>query len=160
MEIAVVGSGYVGLVAAACFAEIGHNVICIDNDVRKIAALQQGQTIIHEEYLPLLLDKHNGHGLHFTTSLREGVSRSRIVFVAVGTPPCDTGEADVSLLETVCREIAREMDGFKLVVVKSTVPVGTSTWIERILQRNGASPKNFQIATNPEFLREGTAVTD
>ncbi len=160
MEIAIVGSGYVGLVAAACFAEIGHNVVCVDNDPKKITALQHNQTVIHEEFLPLLLEKHNGKTLRFTTSLREAVHQASIVFVAVGTPPCETGEADVSLLETVCREIAQEMNGFKLVVIKSTVPVGTNTWIWRILERNGVSPTDFRIAANPEFLREGVAVTD
>jgi UDPglucose 6-dehydrogenase len=110
--------------------------------------------------LPVLIEKHNGKRLRFTTSLQDGVNSAAIVFVAVGTPPCETGEADVSLLESVCREIARVMSGFKLVVVKSTVPVGTSTWMSRVLQQHGVNPKCFQIASNPEFLREGTAVTD
>lgn len=160
MDIAVVGSGYVGLVAAACFAEIGHTVVCVDNDPKKIAALQRGQTLIHEEYLPLLLERHNRQRLRFTTSLREAVNSADILFVAVGTPSCERGEADISLLEDVCREMAPEIEAFRLIVVKSTVPVGTCSWISRLLQEGGADPRDFQVAANPEFLREGTAVTD
>ena len=160
MRIAVVGSGYVGLVAAACFAEIGHQVFCIDNDGAKVAALQRGETIIHEEFLPELIARHKGERLQFTTSLSEGLNGASIVFIAVGTPPCANGEADVSVLDSVCSEIARSVDGFKLVVVKSTVPVGTNKRIARVLQRYGAHPSCFRVASNPEFLREGTAVAD
>ncbi len=160
MRIAIVGSGYVGLVAAACFAEIGHQVVCIDNDKAKVAALQRGETVIHEEFLPELIARHEGERLRFTSSLTEGLKDSAIVFIAVGTPPCETGEADVSVLDSVCGEIARSMDGFKLIVVKSTVPAGTNRWICRVLQRNGADPSCFRVASNPEFLREGTAVVD
>src|SRR5579884_3579476 len=140
MRIAIVGSGYVGLVAAACFAEIGHQVVCVDNDESKVAALQRGETIIHEEFLPELIGRHKGGRLQFTTSLPDGLKDSAIVFIAVGTPPCENGEADVSVLDSVCCEIARSVDGFKLVVVKSTVPVGTNKWIARVLQRYGAHP--------------------
>jgi UDPglucose 6-dehydrogenase len=160
MRISIVGSGYVGLVAAACFAEIGHDVICIDNDAAKVKALQHGDSVIHEEFLPELIARHQGERLRFTTSLGDSLEDSSMVFIAVGTPPCETGEADVSVLESVCREIARSIDGFKLVVVKSTVPVGTHRWIARVLQRNGADPTCFRVASNPEFLREGTAVAD
>jgi UDPglucose 6-dehydrogenase len=160
MRIAIVGSGYVGLVAAACFAEIGHQVVCVDNDEAKVAALERGEVIIHEEFLPELIARHRGQHLQFTTSLVEGLKNSEIVFIAVGTPPRENGEADLSVLDSVCREIARSVDGFKLVVVKSTVPVGTNKWIARLLQRYGAHPSCFRVASNPEFLREGTAVTD
>ncbi len=160
MRIAVVGSGYVGLVAAACFAEIGHRVVCVDNDETKVAALQRGETIIHEEFLPELIARHQGERLTFTTSLSDGLSHAAMVFVAVGTPACENGEADVSVLDSVCREIARSVDGFKLVVIKSTVPVGTNKWIARVLQLYGAHSSCFRVASNPEFLREGTAVTD
>lgn len=160
MKIAIVGSGYVGLVAAACLAEIGHHVTCIDNDEKKIAALNAGDTTIHEEFLPELLERHRGRRLSFTRDLCSAVRDSKIVFIAVGTPPCGNGEADVSGLESVCREIAGAIDDFKLIVVKSTVPVGTNAWIRRIIVRCG-TPKNlFEVAANPEFLREGTAVTD
>ena len=160
MRISIVGSGYVGLVAAACFAEIGHQVACIDNDAAKVAALERGENVIHEEFLPELLARHKGEHLRFTTSLSEGLTDSAMVFIAVGTPPCENGEANVSALESVCREIAYSLDGFMLVVVKSTVPVGTNRWIARVLQRNGADPACFRVASNPEFLREGTAVAD
>ena len=160
MKIAIVGSGYVGLVAAACMAEIGHQVVCVDNDERKIEALQRGECIIHEEFLPELLSRHAGTRLRFTTILAEAVRESSVVFIAVGTPPCDSGEADLSVLEAVCHEIAANVESHKVVVVKSTVPVGTNDWVRRILVRYGASPKLFCVASNPEFLREGTAVTD
>lgn len=160
MHIAIVGSGYVGLVAAACFAEIGHDVVCVDNDAAKIKALERGDSVIYEEFLPELIARHQSKRLRFTTSLSDGLKDATIVFIAVGTPPCETGEADVSVLESVCREIARSIDGFRLVVVKSTVPVGTNKWIAALLQRNGADPGCFRVASNPEFLREGSAVPD
>jgi UDPglucose 6-dehydrogenase len=160
MRITVVGSGYVGLVAAACFAEIGHQVVCVDNDEAKVSALQRGETIIHEEFLPELIARHQGEGLRFTTSLAEGLKDAAIVFIAVGTPSRENGEADVSVLDSVCREIARSVDGFKVVVIKSTVPVGTNQRITRVLQRYGAHSSCFRVASNPEFVREGTAVTD
>jgi UDPglucose 6-dehydrogenase len=160
MNIAIVGSGYVGLVAAACMAEIGHSVISVDNDESKIQALKDGECIIHEEFLPELLKRHSGDRLRFTTNLGEAVRASSVVFIAVGTPPCETGEADLSVLETVCHDIAANINRHKVVVVKSTVPVGTNDWVKRILVRYGASPKLFCVASNPEFLREGTAVTD
>lgn len=160
MNIAIIGSGYVGLVAAACMAEMGHHVISVDNDESKIQALLRGECIIHEEFLPELLKRHSGDRLTFTTNLDLAVRASSIVFIAVGTPPCDTGEADLSVLESVCHDIAANINRHKVVVVKSTVPVGTNSWVRRILIRYGASPKLFCVAANPEFLREGTAVTD
>jgi UDPglucose 6-dehydrogenase len=158
MKIAVIGSGYVGLVAAACFSELSHQVVCVDNDESKIAALNAGNATMHEEFLPELLNR-NLH-LEFTTSLGDAVRKSDVVFIAVGTPPCDSGEADVSGLEAVCREIAPEIDSYKVIVTKSTVPVGTNGWIGRALLRYGAPANSFDVASNPEFLREGTAVTD
>jgi UDPglucose 6-dehydrogenase len=160
MNIAIVGSGYVGLVAAACMAELGHRVVCIDNDQKKIQALQRGECIIHEEFLPELLARHGGTRLRFTTDMSQAVRESSVVFIAVGTPPCESGEADLSVLEAVCHEIAVNIDRYKVIVVKSTVPVGTNDWVRRILVRYGASQKLFCVASNPEFLREGTAVTD
>lgn len=160
MNIAIIGSGYVGLVAAACMAEIGHRVVCVDNDERKIAALKQGVSVIHEEFLPELLARHGGERLRFTTDLKDAVRASSIVFIAVGTPPSEAGDADLSVLESVCHDLAKGIDRYKVVVVKSTVPVGTNDWVRRILLRYGAAQGSFCVASNPEFLREGTAVTD
>jgi UDPglucose 6-dehydrogenase len=160
MQIAVVGSGYVGLVAGACFADLGHNVILVDNDQRKLAALKNGQVPIHENFLPELLSKHRGQRLTFSDDLQEAVRLSSIIFVAVGTPPTESGEADLSYVETVAREISGGINGYKVIVEKSTVPVYTSDWVRKIILRNGTDPEMFDIASNPEFLREGTAVTD
>jgi UDPglucose 6-dehydrogenase len=160
MKIAVVGSGYVGLVAAACFAELGHDVICVDNDPEKLAALKRGETPIHEQYLPELLARHRGHRLSFSDSLPAAVRASSVVFVAVGTPPLESGDADLSYVETVARDIAQSLNGYKVIVEKSTVPVYTSEWIRRVMQLAGAGSSDFEVVSNPEFLREGTAVAD
>jgi UDPglucose 6-dehydrogenase len=160
MRIAVVGSGYVGLVAGACFADLGHEVILVDNDVRKLAALKDGQVPIHEKFLPELLSRHRGQRLLFSDDLRQSVRASSAIFIAVGTPPTERGEADLSYVESVAREITGGVDGYKVIVEKSTVPVYTSEWIRKIILRNGADPESFDVASNPEFLREGTAVTD
>jgi UDPglucose 6-dehydrogenase len=160
MRIAVVGSGYVGLVASACFAELGHDVICIDNDKAKVAALLRSEIPIHENFLPELLARHRGQRLRFSDSLQEGVRPSDVVFIAVGTPPAQTGEADLSYVESVSREVAHQLDGYTVIVEKSTVPVYTCEWIRRVITLNAAAPVDFDVASNPEFLREGTAVTD
>src|ERR1700736_5842388 len=160
MRIAVVGSGYVGLVAGACFADLGHDVILVDNDQQKLAALRNGQVPIHERFLPELLTRHRGNRLTFSADLKEAVSISSVIFVAVGTPPTESGEADLSYVESVAREISGGVDAYKVVVEKSTVPVYTSDWVRKIILRNGTDPELFDVASNPEFLREGTAVTD
>jgi len=160
MRIAVVGSGYVGLVAGACFADLGHDVVVVDNDDRKLAALRNGQVPIHENFLPELLARHRGHRLTFTDDLKEAVRMSAAIFVAVGTPPTESGEADLSFVESVAREISGGIDSYKVIVEKSTVPVYTSNWIRRIMLRNGTDPELFDVASNPEFLREGTGVAD
>ena len=160
MRIAVVGSGYVGLVAGACFADLGHDVILVDNDQKKLDALNSGQVPIHEKFLPELLSRHRGHRLTFSADLKEAVRRSSAIFVAVGTPPTESGEADLSYVESVAREISGGIDSYKVIVEKSTVPVYTSEWVRRIILRNGTDPELFDVASNPEFLREGTAVTD
>ena len=160
MRIAVVGSGYVGLVAGACFADLGHDVILVDNDQQKLAALNNGLVPIHEKFLPELLSRHRGHRLTFSDNLKEAVQLSSAIFVAVGTPPTESGEADLSYVESVAREISGGIDNYKVIVEKSTVPVYTSDWVRKIILRNGASPESFDVASNPEFLREGTAVTD
>src|SRR6202158_2756610 len=160
MHIAIVGSGYVGLVAGACFADIGHQVILVDNDQQKLAALNAGQVPIHEKFLPELLERHRGRSLTFSDDLRTAVEASAAVFIAVGTPPTEHGNADLSYVESVARIIPSAINGYKVVVEKSTVPVYTSEWIRKIILRNAAAPDSFDVASNPEFLREGTAVTD
>ena len=160
MRIAVVGSGYVGLVAGACFADLGHHVILVDNDEQKLAALKNGQVPIHEKFLPELLSRHRGNRLTFSDNLHEAVRGSAAIFVAVGTPPTERGDADLSYVESVAREISGAINDYKVVVEKSTVPVYTSEWVRRIILRNGAEAESFDVASNPEFLREGTAVTD
>src|SRR6185369_15366079 len=159
-KISVVGSGYVGLVAGACLADLGHDVIVVDNDHQKLAALNRGEVPIHENFLPELLDRHRGHRLTFTDDLQGAVRSSAAIFVAVGTPPTERGEADLSYVESVASGIAGAIDSYKIVVEKSTVPVYTSDWIRKIVKRNGAEHAEFDVASNPEFLREGTAVTD
>ena len=160
MRIAVVGSGYVGLVAGACFADLGHDVILVDNDQQKLAALRNGQVPIHERFLPELLTRHRVNRLTFSDDLKEAVSISSVIFVAVGTPPTESGEADLSYVESVAREISGGVNDYKVVVEKSTVPVYTSEWVRKIILRSGTDPELFDVASNPEFLREGTAVTD
>jgi UDPglucose 6-dehydrogenase len=160
LRIAVVGSGYVGLVATACFAELGHQVISVDNDQQKIAMLNRGDVPIHEEFLGELLDRHRGKLLTFSTDLPQAVRDSQAIFIAVGTPSTEFGEADLSYVEQVSREVASAIDDYKIVVEKSTVPVFTSNWVRRVLLLDGADADNFDVASNPEFLREGTAVGD
>jgi UDPglucose 6-dehydrogenase len=160
IKIAVVGSGYVGLVAAVCFAEMGHNVICVDNDERKVAALQAGDSLIHENHLPELLEKHRNTKVRFMTDLAEATHECEAIFIAVGTPQSEAGDADLSYVEAVACEIARSLTSYKVIVEKSTVPVYTNEWITRSMERNGAARHLFDVVSNPEFLREGTAVTD
>ncbi len=160
IKIAVVGSGYVGLVAAVCFAEMGHDVICVDNDERKVAALQGGDTLIHENYLPALLERYRNSKVRFTTDLSEATRECEAIFIAVGTPQSETGDADLSYVEAVACEIARSISGYTVIVEKSTVPVYTNEWIRRAIERNGVDRQLFDVVSNPEFLREGTAVAD
>src|SRR5881227_2391480 len=160
MHIAVVGSGYVGLVAGACFGDLGHEVILVDNDEQKLAALKAGQVPIHENFLPELLGRHRGSRLEFSGDLLKAVRASEAIFIAVGTPPTEQGEADLSYVESVARSISGANNGYKVIVEKSTVPVYTSDWIRKIILRNAAPQGSFDVASNPEFLREGSAVTD
>jgi len=160
VSICVIGSGYVGLVAAACFAEVGHKVVCVDNDEAKVKMLREGGVPIFEQHLPELLAKHRGHGIEFTSDLNAAVERCEAVFIAVGTPQGDSGAADLSFVEAVVSEIARSIHGYKVIVEKSTVPVYTNEWISRVLQRHGVAADAFDVVSNPEFLREGTAVLD
>jgi UDPglucose 6-dehydrogenase len=156
----VVGSGYVGLVAATCLAELRHHVVCVDNDVEKIATLEAGGTPIHELYLQELLSRHRGSRLTFSTSLDSAVRSASVIFIAVGTPSSANGAADLSYVEAVARSIAQCADGYKVIVEKSTVPVRTSELVQRAMVQEGCDRNEFDVVSNPEFLREGSAVTD
>jgi UDPglucose 6-dehydrogenase len=164
--VCIVGSGYVGLVSGACFAEIGHRVICVDNNLEKVRMLQAGGCPIYEPGLPELLEKNIEAGrLSFTGSIREGVEKSEAVFIAVNTPPREDGSADLSFVENAAREIAesaaRLPDGsYRLVVDKSTVPVETGDKVSRTIRLSAPKGREFDVASNPEFLREGSAVDD
>jgi UDPglucose 6-dehydrogenase len=160
IRIAVVGSGYVGLVAAVCFAEMGHQVICVDNDQRKVEALQGGDSLIHESYLPELLERYRNTRVRFTSDLGEATRECEAIFIAVGTPQGESGVADLSYVEAVASEIARSLTSYKVIVEKSTVPVYTNEWIRRVMERNGVAHHLFDVVSNPEFLREGSAVRD
>ena len=160
VSICVIGSGYVGLVAAVCFAEMGHKVICVDNDKAKVEQLRAGSVPIFEDHLPGLLAKHLSRDVEFTTNLTAAVEKSEAIFIAVGTPQGDTGAADLSYVEAVVTEIARGITSYKVIVEKSTVPVYTNEWIRRVLHRHGIDPTLFDVVSNPEFLREGSAIAD
>jgi UDPglucose 6-dehydrogenase len=160
IRIAVVGSGYVGLVAAVCFAEMGHNVVCVDNDQRKVDALRGGDSLIHEDYLPELLERYRNAKVLFTSDLAEATREADAIFIAVGTPQSGSGVADLSYVEAVASEIARSLTSYTVIVEKSTVPVYTNEWIRRVMERNGVAQHLFDVVSNPEFLREGTAVSD
>lgn len=160
VSICVIGSGYVGLVAAVCFAEIGHKVICVDNNEAKIKMLNEGLVPIYEQHLPDMLAKHLNKGVEFTSNLDYGVQNSDAIFIAVGTPQGSTGSADLSYVEAVVSEIANATNGYKVLVEKSTVPVYTNEWVTRCMLRHGVEPGDFDVVSNPEFLREGTAISD
>jgi len=160
MHITVVGSGYVGLVAAACLAEIGHHVVCVDNDFDKIAILSDGGLPIHEDYLGQLLAHHLDKKLSFSTSLKNAARESNAIFIAVGTPPLPDGSANLSCVDSVVREIANCLAGYQVVIVKSTVPLGTSEHLQLTMAAETAGRCEFDVASNPEFLREGSAVVD
>src|SRR5260370_1183314 len=155
VSICIIGSGYVGLVAAVCFAEMGHEVTCVDNDEGKVKTLREGDVPIYEEHLPELLGKHLRRGVNFTTDLSEAVERNEAIFIAVGTPQGDTGAADMSYVEAVVSEIGRAITSYKVIVEKSTVPVYTNEWIRCVLHRHGVEPHHFDVVSNPEFLRAG-----
>jgi UDPglucose 6-dehydrogenase len=161
MHIAVVGSGYVGLVTGACLADFGMDVTCVDNDARKIAMLKDGQVPIYEPGLEALVAKNARAGrLHFTTELREAVENALAVFIAVGTPPREDGSADLSYVVKVAEAIADSMNGYKVVVTKSTVPIGTGQLIEKVISERTGGRIPFSVVSNPEFLREGSAIED
>jgi len=161
MHIAVIGTGYVGLVTGSCFAEFGISVTCVDKDLAKIEMLEAGKMPIYEPGLDTLVAKNVREGrLHFSTDIGDSIDKALVVFVAVGTPPSGDGSADMSQIEEVAREIARAINGYKVVVTKSTVPVGAAAYIRKIIEENKAAPCRFSVAANPEFLREGAAIND
>jgi UDPglucose 6-dehydrogenase len=160
MNICMVGTGYVGLVTGACLADFGMNVVCVDKDAEKIAALQSGRVPIYEPGLEEVIARNERAGrLRFTTDLKAGIEESLAIFIAVGTPPKADGSPDLTFVRQVAAAIAEHMNGYKVVVTKSTVPTGTGRMIEKILrEKNGRH--EFSVASNPEFLREGSAVSD
>jgi len=160
VPICIIGSGYVGLVAAVCFAEMGHSVICVDNDEARIKTLREGGVPIFEKHLPELLAKHGNRTVEFTTELGAAVEKSEAIFIAVGTPQGNSGAADLSYVEAVVAEIARSIKSYKVIVEKSTVPVYTNEWIRRVLTRHGVDSQFYDVVSNPEFLREGSAIVD
>lgn len=159
MKLCVVGTGYVGLVAGTCFAESGNDVICVDIDRDKIARLERGEVPIYEPGLAELIHRNVEEGrLFFSTDLAEAVRRSLVCFIAVGTPQSDDGSADLSAVSRVAAEIAEAMDGYRVIVTKSTVPVGTTERIRQIVSSRTVHP--FDVVSNPEFLKEGAAIED
>jgi len=161
MNIAVIGTGYVGLVTGACFAEFGVRVTCVDKEADKITRLNKGEIPIYEPGLEEIVRRNmKSERLFFTTDLREAVSRSLVVFIAVGTPQSETGEADLNYVRAVAEEIGSCLDGYKVVVTKSTVPMGTGRMIREVIEKVSGGGTHFSVASNPEFLREGSAVED
>lgn len=161
MRLSIIGSGYVGLVTGACFAELGHRVICIDKDIVKIENLKVGIIPIYEPMLEDMVKSNASEGrLRFSTSIKEGVKQSEVIFIAVDTPSKESGEADLSFIEDVAREIARYLSDYRLIVEKSTVPVQTGDWLVRTIRENVRPGVEFDVASNPEFLREGSAIND
>ncbi|MBI5598566.1 MAG: UDP-glucose/GDP-mannose dehydrogenase family protein [Deltaproteobacteria bacterium] len=161
MNICIIGTGYVGLVTGACFADFGVNVVCVDKDAEKIHTLNRGEIPIYEPGLKEIVDKNvKERRLAFTTDIGDGIRRSLAVLIAVGTPPRGDGSTDLSYIEEVSRTIAANLNGYKVVVTKSTVPVGTGRFIEKIIAEERKETHLFDVASNPEFLREGSAVED
>lgn len=161
MNICVVGVGYVGLVTGACFSEFGLRVTCVDRSASKISMLNQGDVPIYEPGLAELIEKNMKEGrISFTTDIKEGVRNALVILIAVGTPSDQEGGADLRYVEEVAKSIGQTMNGYKVVVTKSTVPVGTGKMIEAIIKENQTEPCAFDVASNPEFLREGSAIED
>lgn len=161
MKICMIGSGYVGLVTGACLSEFGMEVICVDNDKAKIEKLKKGKSPFYEPGLDDLIEKNMKEGgLSFSTDTKKGVSSSTVIFIAVGTPANSDGSPDLSQIEAVVREVARYMDEHKIIVLKSTVPVGTGKWVKKVIEEEVKGAVSFDLVSNPEFLREGAAVED
>ncbi|HAH19928.1 MAG: UDP-glucose 6-dehydrogenase [Omnitrophica WOR_2 bacterium GWF2_43_52] len=165
MNIAIIGTGYVGLVTGACFADLGNTVICVDNNKDKIASLKKLIMPIYEPGLDELVRRNvKEKRLCFSADIKEALRKSKIIFIAVGTPPLDNGDADLTGVENVAKAIAKNLNGYKLIVEKSTVPVETGFWVEHTIKVNLPNAKkgkiSFDVASNPEFLREGQAIND
>jgi len=158
MKISIIGTGYVGLVTGTCLSDFGLYVICVDQDETKISLLNSGGVPIYEPNLETLIKKNVSAGrLTFTTDFEKAVQQSKVIFIAVGTPSNDDGSADLAQIEEVARQIATSINEYKVIVIKSTVPIGTATKIKNIINK---SVYPFDIVSNPEFLREGSAVYD
>jgi UDPglucose 6-dehydrogenase len=161
MDISIIGSGYVGLVTGACFADVGHSVICVDNDASKIEALQAGKVPIYEPGLEEVIHRNvSARRLRFSGSIKEGVDNSQVVFIAVPTPQQPNGDVDLSYIEKVSREIAGVLSDYRVIVDKSTVPVKTGEKVAESIKRYNKHGAKFDVVSNPEFLREGCAVHD
>ncbi len=161
MNICVVGSGYVGLVTGACLADFGMTVVGVDKDADKVAALRRGEIPIYEPGLAALVAKNAAAGrLSFTTELGPAIESAQAVFIAVGTPPRPDGSADLRFVREVAESIAAHLNGFKIIVTKSTVPTGTGQMIEEIVRQGAGPGAEFAVVSNPEFLREGSAIRD
>jgi len=161
MKIAIIGTGYVGLTSGTCLAKIGHDVICVDNDAARIDTLNRGEMPIFEPGLPEIIAEAKAAGrLRFTTDIRPAVAESKVSFIAVGTPPRENGQPDLTYVEDVARDIAASIRDYHLVVEKSTVPVQTGKWVRTTIERYNKAGTPFDVASNPEFLREGSAVGD
>lgn len=161
MHIAVIGTGYVGLVSGACFAEFGIDVTCVDVDTTKVENLNKGIIPIYEPGLDSIVEKNVAAGrLHFTTDIKSAVEQALVVFLAVGTPPQADGSPDMSYYRQAAKDVADAMNGYKVLVTKSTVPVGTGEWLRNFVSENLTIKTDFGVASNPEFLREGAAIQD
>ena len=161
MNVAVIGTGYVGLVTGACLADFGHSVACVDTSERRIESLRAGEIPFYEPGLGEVVARNASAGrLTFSTNVGDAIRQSTVVFVAVGTPEGANGEADMSQIENVATELARSMDGYRVIVTKSTVPVGTGKWLHDFLAKRVSDGVEFDVVSNPEFLREGSAVSD
>src|SRR5271166_2943903 len=161
MDISIIGSGYVGLVTGACLADVGHSVVCVDNDQRKVDSLQSGNIPIYEPGLEEVVHRNvSARRLRFTNSIADGVDHSQIVFIAVPTPPQPDGSVDLTYIEKVAREIAEVLKEYRVIVDKSTVPVKTGEKVAQTIRRYNKAGVDFDVVSNPEFLREGCAVAD
>src|SRR5213595_973066 len=161
MDISIIGSGYVGLVTGACLADVGHHVICVDNDSEKVKQLKAGEIPIYEPGLEEIVHRNvSAQRLHFTGNIQQAVERSQIIFIAVPTPPLPDGDVDLSFVEKVAREIAGVLTDYRVIVDKSTVPVKTGEKVVESIKRYNRQGAKFDVVSNPEFLREGCAVAD